>query len=249
VYETTGLATIKVIREGDVTGQATVGFATIDQTASGGIDYDSVNGEVVFAEGSSEQTIVVPILDDNIAEGDETFALRLFDPEGARLGSLDEITIKIPGDEAGTLVFATWNDETDWVNDSGSDKMVWEGDQMTDPDNLLDIDWNKRDYVFAVAENESALPYDADTSNSFRLMTTAPWYWGTQDKISSDLLPKVQDQMHRVGGTHLGALVTIARVRGATGRLAVDYAITDGTAMAGEHYRPSNGRFILRIIR
>ena len=116
---------------------------------------------------------------------------------------------------------------------------------MTDPDNLLDIDWNKRDYVFAVAENESALPYDADTANSFRLMTTSPWYWGTQDKISSDLLPKVQDQMHRIGGSHLGALVTIARVRGATGRLAVDYAITDGTAMAGEHYRPSNGTVYL----
>jgi len=164
-------SSVSFIREGDVTGQATVGFATIDQTASGGIDYDSVIGEVVFAEGSSEQTIVVPILDDNIAEGDETFALRLFDPEGARLGSLDEITVKIPGDEAGTLVFATWNDETDWVNDSGSDKMVWEGDQITDPDNLLDIDWNKRDYVFAVAENESALPYDADTSNSFRVPT------------------------------------------------------------------------------
>ena len=49
------------------------------------------------------------------------------------------------------------------------------------------------------------------------------------------IFPKVQNQLHRIGGSNLG-VATVVRVRGATGRLAIDYAITDGTAKAGEHY-------------
>ena len=240
-HESVGSAIIKVIREGDLTRQAIVGYATSDQTAVSGVDYQAASGTITFPVGSAEEMIEIPILEDNESEGDETFGLSLFNAKGAQLGALGNMTVQIPGSEAGTVVFASWNDETDWVNDAGSNKLLWDGASMTDPDNALDIDWNKRGYHFFVSENESSLPWDADTANFFRGMSTAPWYWGTDDKISSDIFPKVQDQLHRIGGSSLGAVVTVARVRGATGRLAIDYAITDGTAKAGEHYRPSSG--------
>ena len=240
-HESVGMVTVKVIREGDLTRQASVGYATFDETAVQGVDYKAVSGAVTFAEGSAEEIVEIPILEDNESEGDETFALKLFNAKGAQLGALGAMEVKIPGNEAGTVVFASWNDETDWVNDAGSNKLLWDGDVMVDPDNALDIDWNKRGYHFFTSENETSLPWDADTANFWRGMSTAPWYWGTEDKISSDIFPKVQDQLHRIGGSKLGAVVTVTRVRGATGRLAIDYAITDGTAKAGEHYRPASG--------
>ena len=64
--------------------------------------------------------------------------------------------------------------------------MIWDGAAINDPDNALDIDWNKRGYHFFVSENESSLPWDADTANINPGMSTAPWYWGTNDKISSN---------------------------------------------------------------
>ena len=240
-HESVGSAIIKVIREGDLTRQAIVGYATSDQTAVSGVDYQAASGTITFPVGSAEEMVEIPILEDNESEGDETFGLSLFNAKGAQLGALGNMTVQIPGSEAGTVVFASWNDETDWVNDAGSNKLLWDGAAMTDPDNALDIDWNKRGYHFFTSENESSLPWDADTANFWRGMSTAPWYWGTEDKISSDIFPKVQDQLHRIGGSRLGAVVTVTRVRGATGRLAIDYAITDGTAKAGEHYRPSSG--------
>ena len=96
--------------------------------------------------GSAEEMVEIPILEGNESEGDETFGLSLFNAKGAQLGALDNMTVQIPGSEAGTVVFASWNDETDWVNDAGSNKLLWDGAKMTDPDNALDIDWNKRGY-------------------------------------------------------------------------------------------------------
>ncbi|MBD3867919.1 MAG: choice-of-anchor D domain-containing protein [Acidobacteria bacterium] len=65
----------------------TVDYATADDTAVAGQDYDAVSGTLLFAPGETLKIISVSILPDLILEPDEeTFDLTLINPTGAVLG-------------------------------------------------------------------------------------------------------------------------------------------------------------------
>ena len=64
-------------------GQVSVTWATADGTATAGEDYTRTSGKLRFAAGETEKTIAVPVLDDAIDEGKETFTLRLLKASGA----------------------------------------------------------------------------------------------------------------------------------------------------------------------
>jgi len=59
------------------TETVTVGYATVDGTATAGSDYTAVSGTLTFAPGVTAQTITVPILGDVASEADETFFVSL----------------------------------------------------------------------------------------------------------------------------------------------------------------------------
>ena len=69
-----------------VEGTVTVEYATRDGTAKAGEDYTGTSGTLTFAPGDTEKTVSVPILDDALDEGAETFTLRLTNANGARIG-------------------------------------------------------------------------------------------------------------------------------------------------------------------
>lgn len=54
-----------------------VDFATVDGTAQAGSDYTATHGTLVFAPGETNQTIVIPVLNDTARETNETFYLAL----------------------------------------------------------------------------------------------------------------------------------------------------------------------------
>jgi len=58
----------------------TVRYESIDGTANAGDDYEETSGTLTFGVGETSKSIIVPIVVDNIAEGDEDFTLKLFDP-------------------------------------------------------------------------------------------------------------------------------------------------------------------------
>ena len=64
-------------------GPVAVAYATADGTATAGEDYTRASGTLSFAAGETEKTVAVPVLDDAIDEGEETFTLRLSDATGA----------------------------------------------------------------------------------------------------------------------------------------------------------------------
>ena len=67
-------------------GPVTVSYATADGTATAGQDYTATDGKLTFpADSDAAQPVQVPITDDDVHEGDETFSLRLSDPLGAAL--------------------------------------------------------------------------------------------------------------------------------------------------------------------
>ena len=68
--------------------RVTVDYATAEGTATAGEDYTSTSGTLTFAAGEASKTVSVPILDDDLDEGNETFTLTLSNVEGAREGDL-----------------------------------------------------------------------------------------------------------------------------------------------------------------
>jgi len=83
-----GSAMITVTRIGDITGAGSVDYATSNGTAVAPQDYTAVAGTLNFTAGETFQTIPIPIVNDNITEGVETFNVTLSNAAGgASLGS------------------------------------------------------------------------------------------------------------------------------------------------------------------
>ena len=62
-----------------------VTWATADGTATAGEDYTRAGGKLRFAPGETGKTVRVPVVDDAVDEGEETFTLRLLNASGARI--------------------------------------------------------------------------------------------------------------------------------------------------------------------
>ncbi|MYK68326.1 MAG: hypothetical protein F4020_01785, partial [Gammaproteobacteria bacterium] len=58
-----------------------VGYATADGTATAPADYAATSGTLAFAPGETAKTVSVPVPDDAMDEGTETFTLALSDPQ------------------------------------------------------------------------------------------------------------------------------------------------------------------------
>lgn len=68
-------------------GGVSVDYASVDDTATAGLDYTAVEGSVTIPEGHDAFHLNVPVADDTIAEDDETFFLDLGGIRGAVLGN------------------------------------------------------------------------------------------------------------------------------------------------------------------
>ena len=66
-------------------GTVAVAYATADGTATAGEDYTARKGQLTFDPGETEKTVRVPVLDDVVDEGEETFTLRLLNASGVRI--------------------------------------------------------------------------------------------------------------------------------------------------------------------
>ena len=64
-------------------GAVTIDYSTANGTATAGSDYLAVSGTVSFAAGEQSKTILVPVVGDTNAEGNETLTVNLANPNGA----------------------------------------------------------------------------------------------------------------------------------------------------------------------
>jgi hypothetical protein len=83
--ESQGSATIMVTLSRDTARTTEVHFETRNGTATAGDDYVHTDGHLTFAPGTTRQTFLVEILEDELDEEDETVLLSLSSPTGARL--------------------------------------------------------------------------------------------------------------------------------------------------------------------
>ena len=116
VGENGGNATLQVTRTGGSAGAATVTYTLANGTATGGascgtagVDYMNTPNTVTFAAGQTTANITVPICDDGITEGNETFTVTLTGTTAGTIGAPSTTTVTILDDEGnnpGTLQFS-----------------------------------------------------------------------------------------------------------------------------------------------
>ena len=82
VAESEGVVRVEVIRTGGLRGEVTVNYTTVGGSATTPADYIGGSGVVTFADGENSQWIEVPIVNDAIAEPNETFSVSLAGPGG-----------------------------------------------------------------------------------------------------------------------------------------------------------------------
>jgi hypothetical protein len=99
----TGFRVISVTRTGtDVSGTATVDFATSDGTAEARKDYEQTLGTLVFGQGETSKSFTVFIPDDRFSEAAETINVTLSNPVGMTLGSPATATLTINSNDGAT---------------------------------------------------------------------------------------------------------------------------------------------------
>jgi CSLREA domain-containing protein len=105
--ENDGSRSVTVTRSGDSSGASSVNYATSDAAgaancntlnsgkASSRCDYETTVGTLRFAAGETSKNILIPVVDDAYAEGDESFTVTLSSATGASLGSPSVATVTI----------------------------------------------------------------------------------------------------------------------------------------------------------
>ncbi len=107
VAEGGATATITVLRNGGTFGSVSVDYASSDGSATAGVDYNSSNGNLAWADGdSAAKTFTVDVTQDADVEGDETLVLTLsLATGGATIGSGGAATLTITDDDSANGVF------------------------------------------------------------------------------------------------------------------------------------------------
>lgn len=102
VAEEAGQVTVIVKRQQGDDGEVTVAYELLEGSATEGVDYVGTSGVLTWADGDrADKSFTVEILDDDEAEGQETFGFRLAEPTGGvEIGNPSVTTVRIkPSDQ------------------------------------------------------------------------------------------------------------------------------------------------------
>jgi len=95
-------ARLVVFRTNGVTGTVTADYFTRDGTAAAGVKYVATNGALIFADGETSKTIMVPIIDEPIVQGDQLFFVVLTNAGGgATFTGPTTVPVAIVDDDVG----------------------------------------------------------------------------------------------------------------------------------------------------
>ncbi|NOS72912.1 MAG: hypothetical protein HOP33_23685 [Verrucomicrobia bacterium] len=109
VGESGPVVNVNVVREGALITQVGVAFSTADGEATSTNDYRGTNGFIVFPPNVGFKTITIPIANDTIVEGNETFSIFLHSPTGGvqfatGLGHFTNTVVTITNNDSGGII-------------------------------------------------------------------------------------------------------------------------------------------------
>ena len=102
VNEGAGTVTFTITLSGPSEQTISVDYRTVPGTALAGQDYGAITGTLTFAPGETTKTLTVPVIDDTVFEGAETFTLELSNPVNTSV-SKPVTTVTIVDDGSGSV--------------------------------------------------------------------------------------------------------------------------------------------------
>ena len=265
VAENAGSVLIGVTRSDDGDFPVSVDYSTTDGAAKNGLDYTGVTNTLVFAAGDKVRTLTVPILNDGLKELNETFRVTLSNPTNQVLVAAQKIaTVTIVDNDQGfqcewascsvaedagvariRVLRGSEENLAATVDYATSDGTATNGLKYTATNGTLTFAPGETIHTIMVPLlNDSVVGGD----KYFRVTLSNP----TNAILGS---PKVATVTIRDNDTGLhfyvptvvvnedAGEVTIKVARGDDGdtQVSVDYATTNGTALAGQDYTATNG--------
>lgn len=266
VNEDAGSLTVTVSRVNGATGPASVNYSTSNGTAQAGQDYTSVAGTLVWADGdASDRTFTVPITNDAFGEPLETLNVALSNATGALLGSPASAAVNIVDRSPGNLRFSTATFTilrstgsgiigvarvngaagAASVNFATSDGTALAGQDYTAVAGTLSwADGDAAEKTFTVPVAPNATP---DTTLNVTLTNAAGTVLGSPASAVVTIVEHSPGTLKFSSGAYTvnedagTVTLTVARVNGLTGAASVNYATSDGTAVAGQDYVSASG--------
>ncbi|WP_281291209.1 Calx-beta domain-containing protein, partial [Hyella patelloides] len=245
-----------------------VDYATVEGTATAGVDYGAVNGTLTFAPGETSKTIAVPILGDTLDEIEEAFVLELSNPSNAEIAtsmatgtiidndvaskiSIDSPTVSEVEDSSAVATFTVSLDTpsgqtitvdygtVDGTAVAGADYIAVSGTVTFNPGDTV-----KTIIVPLLQDDldELAETFTVNLSNPSK--ATIEVNPGTSTIVDNDNPPEVTINDVTVtetdGGT-TNARFTVSLSNPSGKAITVDFETSDGTAIEGEDYLATSG--------
>ena len=269
VNEGTPSVTITVLRSGGLASGVTVQYFTLDGTASSGQDYTRVSGVLTFAPNQATQTFNIPIIDDQVDENDETVNLVLDGPTGgATLGlPINAVLTIIDNDDPPTLSI---NDVSVAEGDAGLTAFTFTVSLAGQSSQAVSMSYATAngtatapaDYI---AKQDSLTFNPGQTTKQFTVQAKGDYEREPNETFVVNLSDQVgatiadgqgigtivnDDQggafrfnsAEYTAGEPGGPLtVTVQRTGGLASNVTVNYATSNGTAIAGQDYTATSG--------
>jgi polyhydroxybutyrate depolymerase len=271
VAEDAGAVLIGVVRDDDGTLPVTVDFATIDLTATNGLDYIGITKTLSFAPQDRLKFVPVAILNNTLKQPNRTFQARLSNPGGATLGTQKTTIVTIVDNDQGFQFQSSTNsvfedagvalvnvlrgtDDTNsdvTVNCATTDGSATNGVDYLGLTNTVAFAPGERVKQVAIPILNNALKQSA---RSFRLTLSNPTGRGvlgsptvtTVSILDND--PGLGFEQTRYTNALGSTAVSVIVLRGSdmgVGPITVDYATSNLTAVAGQDYQGVLGTLAL----
>lgn len=220
VNESSGSATLTVLRTQGSSGQVTVDYRTEAVTATAGQDYATRTGTFVFEDGETAKSINIPIFADSLVEGEETFAFTIDNVQGGA-------TLLAPRTATITISDENLPNFDNFSNGNGLDL---NGDAFLVTNRLrLTVG---QDFKVGSAFFDSPLPVDSDTSfqTDFAFQLTAGNGTNGADGIAFVL------QNHSAGSGSIGSSGSGIGYSGVLNSLAIEFdTFQNAGEISGNH--------------
>ncbi len=248
------------------TGPVTVHYATGNGTALAGSDYTAASGTVSFATGETTKTVDVAVNADALVEGTEAFQLTLSAASGGTIGrgtaagtiydgtpaptlSVGNISLSEPTSGTATASFTVTMSKAAavpvTVAYATQDGTALAGSDYTATSGTLTFAAGETSKTVNVTVNADAL---AEGTESFALKLAAPTIAtilnGTGTATLLDAMPSLSvgdiNVAEPVAGT-ASAVFTVSLNQASAQTVTVNYATSNGTALAGSDYTAASG--------
>ena len=246
-----------------------VGYFTADGTATNGIDYMATNGVLVFTNGVTTNYIVVPLINNQLLEGNRTFTValtnaaapgKLVTPNVATVTIIDSnpgvefsspaYTVVKTGVQAMITVYRTgYTDSVMTVNYATADGTALAGTDYVATDGVLVFTNGVTNLTFSVPivnliGVQPPKTVQLSLSNPTNAVLASPTNATLTILDSTNTVLTFAAATNAVPENASYASLTVLRLNNTNGVTTVNYATANGTATAGVNYTTTSGTLV-----